>query len=488
MLFASVILGESIKYKKNESSEKMKYKKTIFFADSIDTLFLYAFLILLPITYAFQVVIGLPEVGVTPYAFLLLSFIVFCSSKHNHADIFRLTRSPRDFLFLGFCFLLVHHGISVGEAFVVGDFQLAVRGLLLFTVPLLLFWLVQNVNAWGLRTILVIVAILGAMTSAEMFYENFSVRVLQSPTIFQLLNRDYVFARNGYELTQLFGIKYRPPGLLEHLHAVTYFAAFSSLASGILFCLSGRWYWLFGMCLSATALLMHGVRLPLMAAGLAFTALVVVFYCREKDKNIRKRGKWVVLSLFLLASIQLFIDPLGTSREYYWPAFLRGDFQIPDMSTTQYLVQESHRVIENSEWGKLLSGRQADYFIAFFGHGIVGSLKGVDGVSDDLFLLSILSQYGLVGTLIFLGIWVTAIYYALLLLLRASIDELEGAALYFAIGLLLMLVIGMLHSGVLQRKAIYPYFPIAIGIVWRYSLSAKISIQNESTPKRTLSK
>lgn len=437
--------------------------------DNNGALYLYAFFILLPLTYALQVISGRSEVAVLAYGFLILAYITLFWKNDPSWKFLSFPRSLVDFLPLGFCFLLIHHSISVGDSLLAGDLQMASRGMLLFTLPLLLFWAVQQLRATELRMILVLLAILGCLVCCELLYENFSIRILRTPTIFQLLNRDYTLARNGYELTQLSGIYYRPPGILEHLHAVTYFAAFAALANAILFCLNGRWYWFVGMCLCTTALLMHGVRLPVASAILMFTLLAFIFYKREKNPEIRKRGIYVFWTLLILVLIQLFVDPLGTSRDYYFPAFLRGDFQVQDATTSEWVINESTRLVNTSSWGDFVTGKQADIFVALFGHGIVGSLNGLDGISDDLFMLSLLAQYGLLGAVVFFGIWLVAIYCAVCGLLRTSDDKNGRAALYFATGVLVMMAVGMAHSSVLQRKAIFPYFPLAAGIAWRYA-------------------
>lgn len=448
----------------------MNHKLSKIFPDETGILCLYAFLILLPLTYALQVVSGRPEVAMVTYGFLFVGYIQLFQQRHQHQIFSLRTHSVLNLLPLGFAFLLIHHVVSAGDALVAGDFQMAIRGMLLFTLPLILFWLVQELRSGELRTVLVLLSVLGSLISCELIYENFSARILESPTVFQLLNRDYILARNGVELRQFWITSQRPPGLLEHVHAVTYFATFAALANAVLFSLDGRWRWLVGMCVCTAALLAHGVRLPVAAAMIAFALLAAVVYKREHKKDIRQRGIWIFMALVALVLIQIFVDPLGTSRIYYWPVFLSGDFQIEDATTSQYVANESARLIEISAWGDLFTGQKTNLFVAVFGHGIVGSLNGVEGTSDDLFMLSILSQYGLLGALIFFGIWLVAIYYAISGLLRiSSVDDNERGALYFAAGVLIILAVSMLHSGVLQRKVIYPYFPLVVGIVWRYA-------------------
>lgn len=432
---------------------------------------LYGFFLLLPLTYALQVLTGRAEVAILTYALLTLGIAQVLWANFN-GDAIRLPHrsSSVRWLPLAFTFILVHHLISVASETLAGDIDLPVRGMLLFTVPLLLFWVVQVMQPTRLKILLVLLAAGGLIVAAEMIYENFSTRVLLRPAAFQILNHAYATARNSGEMTQLLGIAYRPPGLLEHLHAVTIFAALAAYAHAVLYCLEGRWYWLLGMAVCASALLLHGVRLPVAAAAVAFTLIACVFAWREKDRIIRRRGLAVLAVMVALVLIQLFVDPLGTSRDYYWTAQRHGDFQVPNQTGLQLVHQEARTLYTQSEWGKLFLGQSSDLQGALFGHGISGWMRGASGSSDDLFALALLAQYGILGAAVFFGLLAMTIYYAFAGLLRTrDMDPMSRALLYFSAGTMVILALSIAHSGVLQRKAIYPFFPLAAGLAWRFS-------------------
>jgi hypothetical protein len=80
-----------------------------------------------------------------------------------------------------------------------------------------------------------------------------------------------------------------------------------------------------------------------------------------------------------------------------------------------------------------------------------------------------LSQYGVIGTVIFMSLWVFSIYIAATLLLKSrNLDSLDRVLLCYSVSTLILIFVSMFHSGALQRKAIYPLFTLAVGIVWRY--------------------
>jgi hypothetical protein len=429
----------------------------------------YVFLLLLPFTYALQVLSGAPEIAVVTYLFLSAAIGVLFLDAFRQQHLAVIRDSLNRFVPLSFAFLFLHHLISVVNAVMTGYAQLGIRGLLLFSLPLLLFWAVQLMRQDKLKAILSLLAIGGIIVCSEMLYESFSLRVLERPSAFQLLNREYVISRIGLDLTQLWGIGYRPPGLLEHVHAATVFAAVAALAHMVLFCMEGRWYWLAGMALCAGALLAHGVRLPVAASMLAFLVLWVVVASNETDASVRRRGLIATVILVCLVLFQLFVDPLGTAKAYYWPALTRGDFQVSGRSTSQMIIEDVNDLAVASEMGKFFLGQGANLSVLLGGHGIVGSLRGDAGFNDDMFLFSLLAQYGAFGFVVFLGLWGSVIYTAITgLTKQRGIDRQARALLYFATGVLLILAIGMLHSSVLQRKAIYPFFPIAAGIAWRF--------------------
>jgi hypothetical protein len=438
---------------------------------------LYLFFILLPFTYLFQVLAGTPSAAIFTYVFLVLAMAGLLFTGYQQDRLAELRRYSLTAIPVGFLLVLLHHLYSVAVSPLTGDTQLGVRGLFLFTLPLGLFWLPQLLKAGNLRILVILLALGGLCIAGEMLYENVSANIFQRPTAFQMMNRQYVMSRNaGQELTQLFLSNYRPPGLLEHVHAVTLFVALATLAHLVLFCLEGRWYWLVGMTFCGTAVMMHGTRLPVVAALLAIGFLAVLFFKRERDRAIRKRAMASVAILVGVMAFQLIVDPLGTTVTYYRPAITKGDLQVSGRTTMQMIMEDSVRLTVNSEWGKMLMGEPSDRSDALFGHGIVGSLRGDPGFNDDLFVFAVLSQYGLIVGVVFFVVWFSSIFAGARSLWKSDkASDLDRALLYFSVGVLIILGLSLLHSSVLQRKAIYPFFPLAAGIIWRYRYLVRIN-------------
>ncbi len=436
------------------------------------------FFSLLPFAYAAQVLTGKPVAGAVPYLFLLTALALRCSEWIDHP-----TAGRPNLLAIGFALLILHNLFFSIHELVAGEAGLAIRVLVLFTLPLALFWLVQMANQETVLRIFAILALGAVAVSLELDYENICTQILQKSSPFQLLNKDYVAAITGHDLTQLYLISYRPTGLLEHSHATTFFITIGLFTSTFLHIYRGRLYWLACALLCATAVVMHGTRLPLVAITVAGLAGAIIFAFVEKQAIFRRRALVTTLLLILVCLLVLLIDPTGAAHKYYWPALFHGDFQLPNPSpnkarvitdgwaTTDGWIASSIEDLINiniGPWHKLMQGQGKNLILALFGHGITGTLSGRYPFSDDLFILALPLQYGLLGTVVFFGIWIACpLLVVLVLLRRKEIDKDARLLLCMAFTALVVLGTSMLHSGVLQRKATFPIFPLAAGIVWR---------------------
>jgi hypothetical protein len=449
---------------------------TCHFFGSIPILF---FFFLIPFTYAFQVIFMRAEIAVIPYVFLAIGIISTYLST-SKSEIYYLYRNNLSFLFVGFVFLVFHHLFFGLQGLVSGDTTYSLRSLILFTLPLLIFFLVP-IFSKNLLVILIGITTMvgGVLVGVEMLYETYSHHILKKPTLFQLINKNYVFSRIGQDLTQLYGINYRPPGLLEHVHVATYFIALSALGNLVFYWLKGRWYYMFGFMICSIALLVHGVRLPIIAFAIAFVAFAYLIWRSSRSDYSRKRGILIFLFLTLLIFCQLFWDPLGTAKIYYWPALISGDFQQGERGLATFVadnvefrsvqyVEGIFEGIKNSE--NVMSPAPRNWLLELtFGYGVLGSLRGEWAFNDDLFIFSLVAQYGPPVAFLFFSLWLFAFYKGTILFLRSKdFDTSDKGILGFAICTVLVLFISLFHSSVLQRKVIYPFFPLALGIVWRY--------------------
>ena len=105
-----------------------------------------------------------------------------------------------------------------------------------------------------------------------------------------------------------------------------------------------------------------------------------------------------------------------------------------------------------------------EFFYSLFGHGIGASLIGIVGTDDDFFVMQILVQYGLLGSIAFI-----ALFFVAAVSFWTTFNRVKGSdstLLVFSFALMLLLGLSMLHSGVIQRKAIFPVLLWAFAIIY----------------------
>jgi hypothetical protein len=214
------------------------------------------------------------------------------------------------------------------------------------------------------------------------------------------------------------------------------------------------------------ALFSHGTRMPVIALIFSFLLVGFLLHWSSVDQKLKWRAMLAMSASFIFAGAILFIDPVGTSTRYYKPAMADADFQVPP----GLLFDLAKRLVIESEWWHLLRGEAADLPIALFVHDITGSLSGSRLFSDDLFFIALPLQYSLVGFTVLTAIWAVSIWKSRTLLLAPPVaDEAASSMAIFAGGVLFVLSVSMLHSGVIQRKAIFPLLPLSIGTIRCYS-------------------
>lgn len=424
--------------------------------------FLVLFFAILPFVYAAQVVWKSPLPGAVPYVLLFIAIALIAPSAYRKVA-FKYEIGVLPALFL--CLTLHHLLFSMHEA-MFGDQAIALRAFILFSAPLFLFFVMPAIRVKTLLSIASVIALGGFVVSIELLYEIVETQTFKRSTWFQISNMEYVKLITGRVLTQLYLPSYRPTGLLEHAHASTFFVAISALAAISLYSYSSRRLWIGVVVVDTVALCSHGTRMPVIALTFSFLLIAFFLHLSSVDKKLKRRALLAMSASFISAGAILFIDPVGATAQYYKPAVTDADFQVPP----GFLFELAKRLVIESEWWHLLRGEAADLVIALFGHGITGSLSGSRLFSDDLFSLALPLQYGLVGFTVLAIIWAVSIWKSCALLLAPPVaDEAASSMAIFAGGILFVLSVSMLHSGVIQRKAIFPLLPLSIGTIWCYS-------------------
>lgn len=398
------------------------------------------------------------------YLLLLGAMAWLLKSPH---DSLRISRP--DALSAGFLFLIIHHSVMCWFVAGPGDAGLVARVLLLFTVPLLVFWVPRIVNLDALELIFRFITVAALLVSIELIYENVCTQVFETSSYFQLLNKTYLHKVLGAgELGQLWWHAYRAVGLIEHPHATALFCNIGMSTAAIFYIFRHRLIYLAVALVSAGAVWTQGFRLPVLSQT-AVIMLLCVFVWLEGDKAIRRRAA-IFMSLYALTlACILIVDPTEVVHRYYLPG-VQGDFQIPNnMGVGRWYRHTSDDLIRQSYLVRWLEGDSNYWRLALFGHGVLGTLSGQYPFSDDLFLLALPLQYGILGAIVFGGIWIATIWTGCESHFRQHVrvsSQLKTVAFAGLFAVLLM-ALSMTHSGVLQRKAIYPLFPFFIGVLAR---------------------
>lgn len=418
------------------------------------------FFLTLPFAYLLQISTHMHYAGAMPYLLLAgsLALLIKKCNRSTVKDSFHL-------LSVGFFLLTIHHLVTSLIMARDEGFGLAMRVLVLFTLPLVLFWVPQAIGLNSLIRIFKAISIGAAIVATELLYENVTTQILGEFSFFQLLNKAYLNNVHGKDLTQLYWPTYRATGLLEHPHATAFFCNIGTLSAALLYIFRGRLLFLACSVVCVLAVWTQGFRLPVLAQiiVMAMTLLVVGM---EKDITLRRRAgifvSWFLASCLFVA----IVDPTHVTHKYYLAGIL-GNFQLAEnIDVREWLRYTASELITLSYWWKWLHGEWQLYGQALFGHGLVGTLSGRYIFSDDLFILALPLQYGLLGTMVFAGVWISAIGTGFRNLIHYRSVPLPAdirMAGLIALAALTLLALSMAHSGVLQRKAIFPFFPFFAG-------------------------
>jgi hypothetical protein len=419
----------------------------------------------LPFSYALQVSTRNPYAPLLGYLLLVGAMLWLLKEGRYNGRMGR-----PDALSTGFLFLIIHHVVMCWIVADPGEEGLVARVLVLFTVPLILFWVPRTIDLDGLELIISFITIAALLVSIELIYENVSTQVFETSSFFQLLNKSYLHEVLGSEgLSQMWWHAYRAAGLIEHPHATALYCNMGMCMAALLYIFQRRKFYLAISLICALAVWTQGFRVPVISqAGLI--VLFGVFACLEVNTVVRRRAA-TYISLYALMVLCIFVvDPTYVVHRYYLPS-TQGDFQLPNqMGVGTWIKYTLYDLVQQSYFVKWLEGDSSGWRQALFGHGLLGTLSGRFPFSDDMFLLALPLQYGILGFVLFISIWITAIGAGIKVHIR-YLDlqvpmQLKMVAL-ISLCAILLLALSMGHSGVLQRKAIYPLFPFFIGVLAR---------------------
>lgn len=428
---------------------------------SHDSAFLCLFFVVLPFAYALQVLTGVPEAALVGYFPLVAALMVKGIKWQTIQDRF-FQHALGALVF----FVIAHNAISGLGILLSGNIAIAGRVLCLFVLPVGVFILASNYSDNQQWKLVKAVAITATVVALELLYENVHIWWLQEPTFFQLMNKDYVFSRSGEYLSQLYLPGYRPTGLLEHVHVSTFYVGVGMLAWSAIYLEHGNKLCLLWATVCEVVLIVHGIRLALIASCIAVVVLIFLA-CKSQSGNRQGRWKTALWVLVITGIIVVVLDPFGTVQKFYLPIFLQGNWDtnrsIPIFPGT--VINRSTNISFELISSRLGSGwSNLEFFYGLFGHGIGASLIGIVGTDDDFFVMQILVQYGLLGSIAFI-----ALFFVAAVSFWTTFNRVKGSdstLLVFSFALMLCLGLSMLHSGVIQRKAIFPVLLWAFAIIY----------------------
>jgi hypothetical protein len=428
---------------------------------SHDLAFLCLFFAVLPFAYALQVLTGIPEAALVGYFPLVAALMVKGIKWQTIQDRF-FQHALGALVF----FVIAHNAISGLGILLSGNIAIAGRVLCLFVLPVGVFILASNYSDSQQWKLVKVVAITATVVALELLYENVHIWWLQEPTFFQLMNKDYVFSRSGEYLSQLYLPGYRPTGLLEHVHVSTFYVGIGMLAWLAIYLEHGNKLCLLWATICEVVLIVHGIRLALVAGCIAVA--VLIFWVRKSQSGNGCRRWKTALWVFVITGISIvLLDPFGTVSKFYLPIFLQGDWDtnrsIPITPLT-VIDRSTNTAFELIEFRVRSGWLSLEHFYALFGHGIGASLIGIVGTDDDFFVMQILVQYGLLGAIAFIGLFFAAVVNFWTTFYRSKGSD--SLLLVFAFSVIVLLGLSMLHSGVIQRKAIFPVLLWAFAIIY----------------------
>jgi hypothetical protein len=425
------------------------------------------FFLLIPLAYPAQVITGHPEAAVVAYLPLMIVSFLQLTRDRNLLRVVAILRRPYDWMALGILFLIADNLICSLVALGFGDVKYGIRGLFLYVLPLAIFPLVQKLDEKSVVRLIKMLALGGTLVATELAYESINVYLLGQSTWFQRLNYAYVNSVSGLELARLLYPNYRPTGLVEHVHASVFFSGIGAIAWLTLYVLEGRRLQLALFAACSVVFSLHGTRVPF---GALLVGVVVFLYAqRYGGETVRARARAASWALGLTLAVALLVDPFGTVAKYYLPAILHNDFQIVDNGTPLSVYRdETARFVATSPMGAVWRGNgisPADMLQSVFGFGVINALRAVGGTTDDAFFLQLIGQYGVLGSVIFFGIWLYAIKTCHKTLCGRS--SAHTALVGFSLSVLVVFALSITHSPAMQRKALYPVFIVALAVAYR---------------------
>ena len=418
---------------------------------------LYSYFFFMPIIYVIQVIAKNQLISFLPSIFLLIPLIFLFDNKANLNSENGLNRKfdTIDY-FMIFFFVLTVLWLPVELALF--GVKSATSMIIRYIFPFLIYIYVsrycsERVLFW----LLCVISVMSFCVAVELLYENVCVRLYQYVPEFQ--HRSFEYVRDivgGGEKQQFISYKGRPTGILEHLHATAFYIAIGFFASLVVYFYKG---WLIPLLFAISnffALFISGARVPLFVTLIVFIPFILMI---RKDTTLARRFRdFIIISIVaLIVACILLLSQWHVVHFYIERLYLlillkgqhaQGSFIINDYIMNTQVVLSSFL---NNPW-VLIAGVGPTTLITKYHLG-----------SEDFFLLRVFGQYGLVGGVLFYILFYVAIKKCLKDIKQRPV--LTKCLLIFSLTALVALMLSTLHSPVMLRKSVYPFYFLSLGIM-----------------------
>lgn len=353
--------------------------------------------------------------------------------------------------------------------FMSGDRAGMQKTMLFFWSPLALYvWASRCASERALRLALTCVAAASVIVALNWLYQIYLQTYVGQVSAFQTQARDYLVAvtADADDAIRISTTAYRAPGIVEiHSHATATVVALGIFAFASHYIVKRRTLDLYAIGALFSILFMGSVRLLLAAAVITLIYYFVIG--STGHKGVRNAIKFMLLLPVIAATVLgVYAWRTGTLWEtvatYYAP-FIPGMSKAGESAGVDVLWQ-----LGLDEIIRIFNGLQNNPIGFLSGFGPTRALISEELASEDFFIIHIFAFYGIVGWASMMLVFSIGVFGSIQVMRRLEPEM--RAHLCFAACTLLVLWISTLHSGVLHRRALWPFFILALGIVRRYSV------------------
>ena len=430
-----------------------------------------AFFGFIPYLFYFQVTLNQPKLGIPLYS--LLPVMVLAARMFNRAPRLASADQTGGLLDIFVGYLVVFFvGFVVVNGFL-NDVPGMAKSAFFFLAPLsVYYWASRIATIRELRLTVFVLSLSALGVAANWFYQIFSVRFLGATTNFQQKAFEYLMINTGNDLeslTQIIGTQYRAPGLVEsHIHATATCVSIGVYAIASFYLAANRKSLLFLAGALISVQFLGGARLASLGSIITFGCYLLLLARSRLSVFETLFGMAIIPAVMTLGLVlygawsSAFVDTL---IEFYGPF-------IPGLGASQDAADAGvFRELARSETARILTGFFGNRLVLVTGVGPTALLHGRELASEDFFIMHMLSFYGLFGTAFFVFVVSRTMAHSRQVIGR--LDPNAAALLCFAICVLSIFSVSILHSGVLHRRALWPIFILALGLARRFYVTRR---------------